>query len=94
MWHPKNMVQVGGSGGGPTFPHPPSAFHLPAPSPPAVSQLTGSWDKGAPPRFPPPEAQGARGDRPEAPPFGPLSPPLLPNFSRRRQVKEVGQGRV
>ena len=66
---PKNMVKMGETARGKTFPHPLSAFHLPAPPHPAVAQLTSSWGKGAPPLVAPPEAQGAQGARPEAPPF-------------------------
>eukprot|EP00964_Phaeocystis_antarctica_P013923 scaffold7649_cov36-Phaeocystis_antarctica.AAC.1 len=54
---------------GNTFPHPPRAFNLPVPPPPANGQLTGSWGEDAPPLIAPPEAQGDREARPEAPPF-------------------------
>ena len=69
VWLPNKMVKMGGKARGKPFPHPPSAFHLPAPPPPAVAQLTSSWGKDVPPLVAPPEAQGAREARPEAPPF-------------------------
>ena len=53
---PNNMVKIGAKARGKPIPHPPSAFHLPAPPPPAVAQLTGSWGKDAPPLVAPPEA--------------------------------------
>ena len=97
VWLPNNMVKMGGKARGKPFPQPPSAFHLPAPPPPAVAQLTSSWGKDASPLVAPPEAQGARDARPEAPPFCRLLPnfrPLLPNFSPSREVKEGGQCRA
>jgi len=69
VWLPKNMVKMGEKARGNTFPHPPRAFNLPAPPPPANAQLTSSWGKDVPPLIAPPEAQGAREARPEAPPF-------------------------
>ena len=78
---PKNMVKMGGKARGKLIPHPPSAFHLPAPPPPAVALLTGSWGKDAPPLVAPPEAQGAREARPEAPPLGRYSRRCCPTSS-------------
>ena len=69
VWLPNKMVKMGGKARGKPFFHPPSAFHLPAPPPPAVAQLTSSWGKDASPLVAPPEAQGAREARPEAPLF-------------------------
>ena len=97
VWLPNKMVKMGGKARGKPFPQPPSAFHLPAPPPLAVAQLTSSWGKDASPLVAPPEAQGARDARPEAPPFCRLLPnfrPLLPNFSPSREVKEGGQCRA
>jgi hypothetical protein len=66
------MVKMGETARGKTFPHPPSAFHLPAPPPPAVAQLTSSWGKGAPRLVAPPEAQGVQGARPRRYPATPF----------------------
>eukprot|EP00964_Phaeocystis_antarctica_P021612 scaffold12010_cov45-Phaeocystis_antarctica.AAC.3 len=63
------MVKMGGKARGNTSPHPPRAFNLPAPPPPANAQLTSSWGEDALPLISPPEAQGDREARPEAPPF-------------------------
>ena len=94
VWLPNKMVKMGGKARGKPFPHPPSAFHLPAPPPPAVAQLTSSWGKDASPLVALPEAQGAREARPEAPLFCRPMAPLLPNFSPSREVKEGGQCRA
>eukprot|EP00964_Phaeocystis_antarctica_P037667 scaffold21527_cov58-Phaeocystis_antarctica.AAC.5 len=62
------MVKIGGKARGNAFPHPPTAFNLPAPPPAANAQLTSSWGEDDLPLIAPPEAQGDREARPEAPP--------------------------
>ena len=69
---PKNMVKMGAKARGKLTPHPPSAFHLPAPPPPAVDKVPSSWPQAAVPQIAPPEAQGAREAWPRA---APLRPP-------------------